>query len=728
MKRFTLSLNKILGSALFTILGLFIHQGIVHAAYDPSNLISDPVFTNYRSMTASDIQTFLSNHGSGLTNYSDVEDCGPTNGSHYSYYQTYYHCGTSQKASQIIYDSSQAYQINPQVILATLQKEEGLVTDPNPTQSTLNVAMGYGCPSSCNPAYSGFFLQVDNATWQFRYDFEGTLHHTSWNGWSGMDSWYASACGTGGPNDGSHLYSPGLYPGNNVTFYNPYYGSGDPVGPGAGVRTINISSSGTATLYCYTPFVGPYSETGYSGSYNFVVNFENWFGSTVFSPNSITMSNISQPNFSPALGETVSYTASFKNNLPSSITLDAAGIVGRLGNLNTGANRDFGWQGPITLAANGQAGDTWQYTFTSTIKDLGTIYVWPAINYKGIYVHYNNWGATLVSHVPNFTLSQPLTTNASTIYAGQDVTFTAQLKNNESHAINYDAIGIPVKFYDRYNYDATWVGPGVIGPGAVVNLSGTRTIDKPGPFTYWVSDYIGGSYSTVGSINKFSSVVPSPNFSVSAINFSDTNPVKGETLSVSYSVTNNLPVGIDVDAVGVVGRYGALNGQNRDIGWQGPVHFNAGETKTFTGSRTITDLGTHYYWIGVLYQGSFSQYNNWGSTIVSRAPSFSVSGLNFSNNTPATGETLSATFTITNNLNSPVDVDAVGVVGRLGTFTGPNRDLNWQGSVHFNAGETKTFTESGTVTEAGTHYYWIGILWQGTYLQYNAWGSTIVSH
>jgi hypothetical protein len=113
-------------------------------------------------------------------------------------------------------------------------------------------------------------------------------------------------------------------------------------------------------------------------------------------------------------------------------------------------------------------------------------------------------------------------------------------------------------------------------------------------------------------------VEATPNFSVSGLTFSNTSPAKGENLGASFTVTNNLPVPIDVDAVGVVGRLGTFSGANRDIGWQGPVHFNAGETKTFTGySRTITDIGTHYYWIGILHKGNYLQYNNWGSTIVS---------------------------------------------------------------------------------------------------------------
>ena len=66
-------------------------------------------------------------------------------------------------------------------------------------------------------------------------------------------------------------------PNNNVTFYDPYYNN-DPVSNGA--YNLTISNAATSALYCYTPYVGPINQTGYSGSYNFVENFELWFGDT----------------------------------------------------------------------------------------------------------------------------------------------------------------------------------------------------------------------------------------------------------------------------------------------------------------------------------------------------------------------------------------------------------------------------------------------------------------
>jgi len=50
--------------------------------------------------------------------------------------------------SQIIHNACQENDINVQVILVTLQKEQGLISKKNPTQAQLNHAMGYGSSSN----------------------------------------------------------------------------------------------------------------------------------------------------------------------------------------------------------------------------------------------------------------------------------------------------------------------------------------------------------------------------------------------------------------------------------------------------------------------------------------------------------------------------------------------------------------------------------------------------
>ncbi len=238
------------------IIVLFSLSTIVNAFspnYNPSNLIDNGTFLNNSTMSATDIQSFLQNVGSGLANYSDVEACTTANAPYYT------HCGQTISAAQIIYDSSQAYSINPRDIIATLEKEQSLITDPTPTSSQIDCAMGY---NSCNGVV-GFFNQVDGGAWQFRADMD-LMQGISYWGYSPSSYPCASA---------SSNYSNGLYPGNTVTFYDS----------GGTAETITLANAATATLYCYTPYVGPISVTGYSGSYNFVYYFQLWFGSTTSS-------------------------------------------------------------------------------------------------------------------------------------------------------------------------------------------------------------------------------------------------------------------------------------------------------------------------------------------------------------------------------------------------------------------------------------------------------------
>jgi hypothetical protein len=248
------------------------HASAMSSTDYTSNLMDDSVFRDSGAMSASDIQSFLQNEGSGLANFSDIENCGSSSGAHYSYYTQYYSCGSSQRASKIVFDAAQAYGINPRVILATMQKEQSLVTTPNPTASQLNFAMGYGCPDSGGCSYPGFFNQVDNATWQFRADMD-LGSGTNW--WGYTPSSYVC-------NSSTRYYSAPLKEGNNVTFYDD---NGTPY------TSFTIPDMSTATLYCYTPHVynnpsgqfglPAYGNTGeyYSGSYNFANYFALWFGS-----------------------------------------------------------------------------------------------------------------------------------------------------------------------------------------------------------------------------------------------------------------------------------------------------------------------------------------------------------------------------------------------------------------------------------------------------------------
>src|SRR5690606_19539992 len=110
----------------------FLSTGSQVSAASNYNLISNAVYLNKNSMSRAQIQSFLESKGSKLATYKDQ---GPNE-------------TKKELASYLIWHAAQIWSINPQVILATLQKEQSLITNPNPSSIALRSAMGYDCPDS----------------------------------------------------------------------------------------------------------------------------------------------------------------------------------------------------------------------------------------------------------------------------------------------------------------------------------------------------------------------------------------------------------------------------------------------------------------------------------------------------------------------------------------------------------------------------------------------------
>lgn len=131
--------------------------------FNPHFILSDYEMRDYKSMTYSDIERFLERKGN--LNQQALIDKN----------------GIVQYATEIIYRAAQDYQINPKVLLATLQKEQSLIEDDNPTAGRLDWAMGYAVCDDCSkddPAiqkFKGFGKQVDRAAARFDYYFKNPL-------------------------------------------------------------------------------------------------------------------------------------------------------------------------------------------------------------------------------------------------------------------------------------------------------------------------------------------------------------------------------------------------------------------------------------------------------------------------------------------------------------------------------------------------------------------------
>lgn len=168
----------------------------------------------------------------------------------------------TKSAARIIYDVSVACNINPKVLLVTLQKEQSLITDDWPWPSQYTKATGYGCPDSdlpdnvdsnqngCYDQYEGFFNQIYYAARQFqRYKIQG------------------------------HLFN---YQAQQTSFV-AYHPNGS-----CGGTNISIYNHATAGLYNYTPYqpnqaalnnlYGTGNSCSSYGNRNFWRMFSDWFG------------------------------------------------------------------------------------------------------------------------------------------------------------------------------------------------------------------------------------------------------------------------------------------------------------------------------------------------------------------------------------------------------------------------------------------------------------------
>jgi hypothetical protein len=227
------------------------------ANFDPGYIISDQRFFDANAMDEGGIQSFLrsklpncaqSNGMPCLPNFTES-----TTSRAATTRCTAYTGEANEPASRIINKVAKACGINPQVLIVTLQKENGLVTNGSPRAGSYRTAMGYACPdtAACDSQYFGFFNQVYSAASQFiRY----------------------------GVNPASWRYRVGAV----AVQFHPNAACGSTV--------VNIRNRATAALYNYTPYqpnaaamANMYATGDACSSYgnrNFWAYFTDWFGST----------------------------------------------------------------------------------------------------------------------------------------------------------------------------------------------------------------------------------------------------------------------------------------------------------------------------------------------------------------------------------------------------------------------------------------------------------------
>lgn len=231
--------------------------------FNPGNIISDAVFTNKSTMSEAQIQSFFNSKVSKCVVGKDengrpfvcLKDFKITSVNRPAdSYCSGYKGASNESAARIIYKVAQACNINPQVLITMLQKEQGLITHVWPSAWRYDSALGQGCPDTapCDPNFVGFFHQIYGAARQMQIYMEG-----KWFQW----------------------YAPGKTWG---ILWHP--------NANCGRGNVYIANKATAALYYYTPYQpnaaamrAGYGEGDGCSSYgnrNFYNYFTDWFGST----------------------------------------------------------------------------------------------------------------------------------------------------------------------------------------------------------------------------------------------------------------------------------------------------------------------------------------------------------------------------------------------------------------------------------------------------------------
>lgn len=146
--------------------------------FDATHIIDDDVFYDSTTMTAEEITAFIDQVNSGCQTGRDGTAClaeasfDTEDREETAACPGGYQGARAENAAQVISKVATACDINPQVLLVLLQKEEGLLTSSGATLTARDyeTAAGYACPdgTQCDPQYAGFFQQLYGAASQFQ--------------------------------------------------------------------------------------------------------------------------------------------------------------------------------------------------------------------------------------------------------------------------------------------------------------------------------------------------------------------------------------------------------------------------------------------------------------------------------------------------------------------------------------------------------------------------------
>jgi fructose-specific component phosphotransferase system IIB-like protein len=683
------------------------------ANWNAGRIIDDAIFTNFNSMSVSDIQQFLNSKVPSCDTWGSApsEFGGGTRAQWAASkgYSAPFTClrdysENGKSAAQIIYDKAREFQINPQVLIVLLQKEQSLVTDTWPLPTQYKTAAGYGCPDTA-PCDSQYFGLTNQLTWSSRM-FRAILNASP--------TWY----------------TPYVL-GNNYIQYNPTSSCGGSI--------VNIQNRSTQALYNYTPYqpnqdaLNAGYGSAYCGAYgnrNFYLYFNDWFGSSQAVNGSITITKPLTTNASSTVSRGQTITASFEvsNSAEVGILAGGLGICARL----DGAYYDFGYADQTLIPGRGSV----TVSYSKTIDKPGTLDLFTCSYHASI----GGWASAIYPYNPSGlarTLSlkvqdNPLITSGVTLTPtdpgiGQPVTASVTIQNNSSSPVDLGMLVIAARDANGNNVDFPADANLVVPANSTITYSKSRSFTAAGQYSFFIANFKNNNwdmaYPTAASntVNRRGSfeIKDSP-LIVTSTTISPTNPVAGQDVTASLTIRNTTSSPVDLGMLVIAAR--DANGNNVDFPADANLVVPANSTITYSKSRSFASTGKYNFFVANFKNNNWSRdYPKTLNSSVKKDADFTVrqapiitTNVSISTNSSLASSPVSVSFTLKNDSNSSVNVGRLVVAARAPN--GSNVDFpSDESDVIIPANTSYTYTKSRTMPNAGTYSFFVVSYRNGTW-------------
>jgi hypothetical protein len=699
--------------------------------FNPGRIIDDGIFTNSNIMSVQDIQKFFdskvtcdtwgakpSELGEGTRRqwmanrgitppFRCVTDYYENPSTKENNYGKNDRPSGSISAAQIVYNYSKQFNINPQVIIATLQKENGMITDEWPTPKQFTEAMGFGCPDNvapgapaCDPAYKSFATQIYQAARHFR----------------------------GYIDNGPGWYVP-YNTGSNSILWNP--------NQSCGRSTVDIENRATVALYSYTPYrpnqaalnaqYGTGDGCSAYGNRNFYLYFSDWFGSTTQYNGNIILSKsltVTSSSGTSAIFQGDTVTGSFEVSNTASVDT-AAGGLGICARMN-GEYYDLGFKDQSIIPGNGKT----MISFSKKIDQVGTLHAFICSYHASIggwassFYPYDNSGS-LSRSVTQWSAANPvLTTNVvlspSAPVVGQPVTATVTLSNASGAPASAGTLIFAARDPQGNNVDFP-ADPDLIVPAnGTVTYSKTRTFTKTGKHSFFLADFKDNTWSmsypisSNGSTRSGSFEVKDNPLVSSSPTLSPQMPALGEPATASFTIRNDSPTPINIGQILLAGR--DPQGNNVDFPTDNDVIVPANGTYTYSKSRIFSSAGVYRMFIANFNNNKWDMdYPKNADSTITRSANFSIkdnplvtTGISLSPSQPVAGQPVTIQMSIRNDSSMPVNIGMLVVAAR--DPKGGNIDYPGDSDLTIPANTTYTYSKTRTLETAGDYNFFIANL------------------